>query len=94
MTGKFLYSKGVVAWMCGYSDAKIGKLQTEIANMDLLVVLLLALLGNIRIRTTPCEQRRNIERFRLNRVSGQIFRPVLCEGSPAYFPLFLLGNLE
>ena len=60
VTGKFLYSKGVVAWMRGYSAAKIGKLQTEIANMDLLVVLLLALLGNITIRTTPCEQRRNI----------------------------------
>ena len=69
MTGKFLYSEGVVAWMCGYfSAAKTRKLQTEIANMDLLVALLLALLGNIAIRTTPCEQRRNIERFRLNSV--------------------------
>ena len=56
VTGKFLYSKGVVAWMRGYS----GKLQTEIANIDVLVMLLLALLGNITIRTTPCEQRRNI----------------------------------
>ena len=63
--------------MRDYSATKIGKLQTEIANMDLLVVLLLALLGNITIRTTPCEQRRNIELFRLNRVCGQIFRPVL-----------------
>ena len=80
------------AWL--YSDAKIGKLKTGIANMDLLVVLLLALLGNITIRTIPYEQHRNIERFRLKRVSGQMFRPVLCEGSPIYFPLFLLGNLE
>ena len=86
MTGKFVYSKRVVAWMRGYSAAKIGKLQTEIANMDLLVILLLALLGNITIRTIPCEQRQNIERFRLNRLSGQIFPPVLCGESPCLFP--------
>lgn len=77
----------MVAWTRGYSAARRGKLQTEIANMDLRVVrvLLLTLLGNITIRTIPCEQRQNIERFRLNRVSGQIFRPVLREGSPCLF---------
>ena len=79
--------------MRGYSAAKIGKLLTEIANMDLVVVLLLALLGNITIRTTPCLQRRNIERFLLNKVSGQIFRPVLCGGSPCLFPFILTGQL-
>lgn len=73
--------------MRGYSAARRGKLQTEIANVDLRVVrvLLLTLLGNITIRTIPCEQRQNIERFRLIRVSGQIFRQVLCEGSPCLF---------
>ena len=74
------------AWLLSCENRKI-------ANRNLLVVLLLALLGNITIRTTPCEQRRNIERFRLNRVSGQSFRPVLCEWSPCLFPFFFTGQL-
>ena len=37
--------------------------------MDLLVLLLLAL-------TVPWERRKNIERFRVNKMSGQIFQPV------------------
>ena len=43
---KFLYSKGVVTWMCCYSAAK----REDIANTDLRVVLLLALLGKTTVR--------------------------------------------
>ena len=43
---KFLYSKGVVAWMRSYSAAK----REYIANMDLQVMLLLALLGKTTVQ--------------------------------------------
>ena len=43
---KFLYSKGLVAWMRGCSAAK----REDIANMDLRVVLWLPLHGNTMVR--------------------------------------------
>ena len=51
MPAKFSCGKGVATWMRGYSaGTRKEKLQTDIANMDLRVVLLLALLGNITVR--------------------------------------------
>ena len=57
------------AWFLSWK--KRGQLQTDIARMDLQVVLLHALLGNI---TVP--QRKNIERFCVKKVSGQMFQTV------------------
>ena len=48
---KFLFGKGVVAWMLGYSTGKRKEgCKQRIANIGLRVLLLLALLGNITIR--------------------------------------------
>ena len=49
---KFLYSKCVVAWTLNWllTWKKRGKLQADIANMGLQVMLLLTLLGNITVR--------------------------------------------
>ena len=53
------------------------KLHTDIANMDLRIVFILALLENIRVpqfrvnsanhgSTVPCERRQNVDHFRVN----------------------------
>ena len=53
------------------------KMHTDIANMDLRIVFIFTLLENIRVpqfrakganhgSTVPCEQRQNVDHFRVN----------------------------
>ena len=45
--------------------------------------------SNNSVWTAP----KHSERFRLNRASGKIFRPVLCEGSPCLLPVIFTEQL-
>ena len=66
----FCTAKGVASWMRGCSAGK----RKEIANMDLGVVLPITHFAwKYYNSTVPSEKRKSIERFRVNKESGQIF---------------------